>query len=71
MPRPKPQKNPSLMSLMVTSAVALALFAGVVVIAKRLPIDGSDETTGSAPARDLPAPKASERALPARPDAPR
>jgi len=56
---------------MVTSAVALALFAGVVVIAKRLPIDGSDETTGSAPARDLPAPKASERALPARPDAPR
>jgi predicted lysophospholipase L1 biosynthesis ABC-type transport system permease subunit len=56
------------MSLAVTAVVALVLFAGVVVIAKRLPITDSDETTGAAPARDLPAPKASERAVPARPD---
>ena len=63
-------KSPSFKSLLLTGIVALVLFSGIVVIAKRLPTDNAPETTGSAPVSDLPAPKASDRA-PAKPDMPR
>lgn len=64
-------KYPSVMSLVMTAVVALVLFAGTVMLARWLPVAETAETTGAAPARDLPAPKASERAAPDRPNAPR
>jgi hypothetical protein len=63
---PKQDKSPSLMSLAVTAVVALVLFAGVVVVAKRLPIGGPYETTGAAPVSTEPNPQPSKHPEPAR-----
>jgi hypothetical protein len=63
-------KYPSVMSLVMTAVVALVLFAGTVMIAKRLPVTEPVETMGSAPARDLATPKVSD-SVPARPAPPR
>jgi hypothetical protein len=68
MPEPirrKPQ-TPNPLSLLLTGVVALALFVGVVIISRTLPVDPQPETTGAAPASDLPPPKAPENSAPAR-----